>query len=32
MTHAERADVFGWLQEEGYGQVDFDRLRELVGA
>jgi hypothetical protein len=32
MTHAERADVFEWLEAEGYQQVGFDRLRELVGA
>ena len=32
MTHAERAEVFEWLEAEGYRQVAFDRLRELVGA
>ncbi|HET7082269.1 MAG TPA: Mur ligase family protein [Candidatus Limnocylindria bacterium] len=32
MTHAERADVFGWLEGEGYQQVDFERLRHLVDA
>ena len=32
MTHAERAEVFEWLEAEGYQQVAFDRLRELVGA
>jgi cyanophycin synthetase len=32
MTHAERADVFGWLEREGYRQVDFERLRQLVDA
>ncbi|HTI30295.1 MAG TPA: Mur ligase family protein [Methylomirabilota bacterium] len=32
MTHAERADVFEWLEAEGYQQVGFERLRELVGA
>jgi cyanophycin synthetase len=32
MTHAERAEVFGWLDGEGYRPVDLNRLRELVGA
>jgi cyanophycin synthetase len=32
MTHAERAEVFTWLEKEGYRPVDFDRLRKLVGA
>jgi cyanophycin synthetase len=32
MTHAERAEVFTWLETEGYRPVDFDRLRKLVGA
>jgi cyanophycin synthetase len=32
MTHAERADVFGWLEAQGYRQVDFERLRQLVDA
>jgi cyanophycin synthetase len=32
MTHAERVEVFAWLEAQGYGQVGFDRLRELVGA
>jgi len=32
MTHAERAEVFDWLDGEGYRPVDLDRLRQLVGA
>ena len=32
MTHVERADLFDWLEATGYGQVGFDRLRELVSA
>ncbi len=32
MTHAERVEVFAWLEAEGCLQVDFARLRELVGA
>jgi cyanophycin synthetase len=32
MTHAERAEVFAWLEAEGFRPVDFDRLRKLVGA
>ena len=32
MTHSERVDVFGWLEGEGFRQVDFGRLRDLVGA
>jgi cyanophycin synthetase len=32
MSHAERAEVFAWLDAEGYRPVDLDRLRELVGA
>jgi cyanophycin synthetase len=32
MTHVERADLFAWLEKEGYPPVDFDRLRKLVSA
>jgi len=32
MTHVERADLFAWLEQEGYLPVDFDRLRKLVSA
>jgi cyanophycin synthetase len=32
MAHAERAELFRWLEAEGYRTVDFARLRELVGA
>lgn len=32
MTHAERADVFTWLEAEKFRPVDTDRLRRLVGA
>ncbi len=32
MTHVERAEFFKWLESEGFRPVDFDRLRELVGA
>ncbi|MGZ6255756.1 MAG: glutamate ligase domain-containing protein, partial [Candidatus Limnocylindria bacterium] len=32
MTHAERSDVFAWLEEAGFRAVGFDRLRKLVGA
>ena len=32
MTHAERADVFTWLEAEKFRPVDTDRLRKLVGA
>jgi cyanophycin synthetase len=31
MSHAERAEIFAWLDAEGYRPVDLDRLRELVG-
>jgi len=31
MTHAERSDVFAWLEANGYRQVDFEKLRKLVG-
>jgi cyanophycin synthetase len=31
MTHAERSDVFSWLEANGYRPVDFERLRKLVG-
>jgi cyanophycin synthetase len=30
MTHAERAELFAWLQSEGFRPVDADRLRALV--
>jgi len=30
MAHAERADVFEWLDGEGFAPVGTDRLRELV--
>jgi cyanophycin synthetase len=32
MTHAERGEVFAWLEAEGFRPVAFDRLRKLVGA
>jgi cyanophycin synthetase len=32
MTHAERGEVFAWLEAEGFRAVVFDRLRKLVGA
>jgi cyanophycin synthetase len=32
MTHAERSDVFAWLEAEGFRAVGFERLRKLVGA
>jgi len=32
MTHVERAELFKWLESEGFRPVDFDRLRKLVGA
>jgi cyanophycin synthetase len=32
MTHAQRAELFEWLEKEGYRPVAFDRLRALVGA
>ena len=32
MSHVERAEIFAWLETEGYRPVDLDRLRELVGA
>ena len=30
MTHVERAEVFAWLQEEGFKPVTVERVRELV--
>jgi cyanophycin synthetase len=32
MSHVERAEIFAWLEAEGYRPVDLDRLRKLVGA
>jgi cyanophycin synthetase len=32
MSHAERAEIFAWLQAEGYRPVDLERLQVLVGA
>ncbi len=32
MSHAERAEIFAWLQGEGYRPVDLERLQVLVGA
>jgi cyanophycin synthetase len=32
MAHAERADVFTWLEAEKFRPVDTDRLRKLIGA
>jgi hypothetical protein len=32
MTHVERAELFAWLEKEGYLPVQFDRLRKLVDA
>ena len=30
MSHSERADLFAWLDEEGYRPVAFDRLRAML--
>ena len=30
MAHVERAELFGWLEGEGFRPVDFDRLRRLT--
>ncbi|MDP9469037.1 MAG: Mur ligase, partial [Chloroflexota bacterium] len=32
MSHGERAEIFAWLETEGYRPVGIKRLRELVGA
>ena len=32
MSHAERAEIFAWLPEEGYRPVGFERLREVLGV
>ena len=32
MAHAERAEIFAWLESEGFKPVEADRLREMVGA
>ncbi len=32
MTHVERAEIFAWLDGEGFKPSALDRLRELVGA
>jgi cyanophycin synthetase len=31
MTHAERAELFEWLEAQGFTAVGPDRLREVVG-
>jgi cyanophycin synthetase len=31
MTHVERAELFAWLDSEGYAPVGPDRLREVIG-
>ncbi len=30
MAHVERAEIFGWLDSEGFRPVDTKRLRELI--
>jgi cyanophycin synthetase len=32
MAHAERAELFAWLEAEGFRPVSSDRLRERIGA
>jgi cyanophycin synthetase len=32
MAHVERAELFAWLEAEGFRPVGIDRLREVVGA
>jgi cyanophycin synthetase len=32
MAHVERAELFAWLEGEGYRPVGTDRLRELVAG
>jgi cyanophycin synthetase len=32
MTHAERAELFAWLEAHAFVPVSPDRLRELVGS
>ena len=31
MAHVERAELFEWLEAEGFGPVDVERLRGLLG-
>jgi cyanophycin synthetase len=30
MAHVERSEIFAWLEEEGFGPVGVERLREVV--
>ena len=32
MTHVERAELFSWLESEGFKPVTTDRLRQVIGA
>ena len=32
MTHVERAELFSWLESEGFKPVATDRLRQVIGA
>ena len=32
MSHVERAEIFAWLEAQGFKPVGLDRLRELVGS
>ena len=32
MTHVERAELFAWLESEGFRPVSLDRLREVLGS
>ena len=32
MSHGERAEIFAWLESEGYRPVELGRLRQLVDA